>query len=355
VAQAAASSKHPATIYTFFIFQANLWFIVALSLLYAKGWPGLAARRDRIAGQFRPYYFKRMLLRIGRNILKAIIWVLVLLILLSLIFDRFVQFRMDDKELTSYFHEHHIEPHISYYRSHGRDIRYIQVGDTSQKATILFIHGAPSSLSYWRGYLSDSALTSKAVIYALDRPGYGYSGLADPMPDIAAQAAVIRPILDSLHQAHHPIVVVGVSYGAPIACRLAMDYPELVDGLVLTGPAIGPGQERFFWFTNLVENPLIHWVVPRMLQSANQEKIHHKEELTKMLPLWPRIHVPVVYLQGAKDELVYTTNADFARTHLTNVPYLNIQMIPGRGHLIAFAEKARIRKAILEVLDKVRN
>jgi pimeloyl-ACP methyl ester carboxylesterase len=172
------------------------------------------------------------------------------------------------------------------------------------------------------------------------------------LPDIAAQASIIKLILDSLHKAHHPVVVVGVSYGAPIACRLAMDYPELVDGLVLTGPAIGPGQERIFWFTYMVENPLIHWVVPRMLQSANQEKIHHKEELTKMLPLWPRIHVPVAYLQGANDELVYTSNADFARTHLTNVPSLDIQMIPGRGHLIAFKEKARIRKAILDVLDK---
>jgi pimeloyl-ACP methyl ester carboxylesterase len=172
------------------------------------------------------------------------------------------------------------------------------------------------------------------------------------MPDIEAQAAVIRPLLDSLHHVHHPIVVVGVSYGAPIACRLAMDYPALVDGLVLTGPAIGPGRERFFWFTHIIESPLIHWMIPRMLQSANQEKIHHKEELAKMLPLWSHIHVPVAYLQGANDELVYPSNADFAREHLKNASSLEVQMIPGRGHLIAFSEKSRIRKAILGILDK---
>ena len=72
-----------------------------------------------------------------------------------------------------------------------------------------------------------------------------------------------------------------------------------------------------------------------------------------MLPLWSHIHVPVIYLQGQEDELVFTSNADFARTHLTNVPSLNIQMIPGRGHLIAFTEKDRIEKAILTMLDKV--
>jgi len=295
-----------------------------------------------------------MLQKIGRIILKTFIWTIVLLILFLFLFDRLVQFRMDDTELADYFHKLNIPAHIGYYKARGRDIRYIDAGDDdSTKPTLLFIHGAPSSLSYWRGYLSDSILCNKATIYALDRPGYGYSGLADPMPDIEAQAAVIRPILDSLHHAHHPIIVVGVSYGAPIACRLTMDYPQLVDGLVLTGPAIGPGLEHYFWFTHIIESPLIHWTIPRMLQSANQEKIHHKEELTKMLPSCIRVHVPVAYLQGANDELVLTSNADFARTHLTNVPSLDIQMIPGRGHLIAFAEKARIRKAILNMLDKV--
>jgi pimeloyl-ACP methyl ester carboxylesterase len=90
-----------------------------------------------------------------------------------------------------------------------------------------------------------------------------------------------------------------------------------------------------------------------MLQTANKEKIHHKDELTKMLPLWGRINVPVIYLQGENDGLVDTSNATFAREHLKNVPSLDIRMIPGRGHLIAFAEKDRVEKAILELLDKL--
>jgi uncharacterized protein len=71
------------------------------------------------------------------------------------------------------------------------------------------------------------------------------------------------------------------------------------------------------------------------------------------LPLWGGIHVPVTYLQGENDGLVDTTNANFARTHLINVPYLSIRMIPGRGHLIAYAEKDKIEAAILEMLDRV--
>jgi len=292
-----------------------------------------------------------MIARIGRITLKVLLGILIALVVFLLAFDRLVQFRMDDKDLLSWFHTHNLDPHISYFTAKGRKVRYMQVGDRPE-ATVLFIHGAPSSLSYWKGYLSDSVLLSRATLYAADRPGYGYSGLADPLPDISAQAGILKLIIDSLHKVHHPVILVGVSYGAPIACRLAMDNPGLVDGLILMAPPLGPGREKIFWFTYPVESPLVHWVVPRMLQTANAEKVHHKEELTKMLPLWSRIKVPVIYLQGREDELVDTSNASFAREHLTNAPSLDIQMIPGRGHLIAFAEKDRIEKAILDMLDK---
>jgi pimeloyl-ACP methyl ester carboxylesterase len=292
-----------------------------------------------------------MIARIGKITLRVFLGILIALIVFLLIFDRLVQFRMNDKEILTWFHNQKIEPRIGYFKAYGRTLRYMQVGDNPD-ATVLFIHGAPSSMSYWKSYMSDSVLLSRATLYAVDRPGYGYSGLADPLPDIAKQAGAIKLIIDSLHKAHRPIIVVGVSYGAPIACRLIMDNPDLVDGLVLMAPPLGPGREKIFWFTYPVENPLVHWVVPRMLQTANTEKIHHKEELTRMLPLWDRIHVPVIYLQGQEDELVDTSNETFAREHLKNVPSLDIRMIPGRGHLIAFAEKDRIEKAILELLDK---
>jgi pimeloyl-ACP methyl ester carboxylesterase len=292
-----------------------------------------------------------MIARIGKISLRVFLGILIALIVFLLTFDRLVQFRMNDKEILAWFHNQKIVPQIGYYKAGGRTIRYMQVGNKPD-ATVLFIHGAPSSMSYWKTYMSDSVLLSRATLYAVDRPGYGYSGLADPLPDIAKQAGIVKLIIDSLHKAHHPIIVVGVSYGAPIASRLIMDNPNLADGLVLMAPPLGPGREKIFWFTYPVENPLVHWVVPRMLQTANTEKIHHREELTKMLPFWDRIHVPVIYLQGREDELVDTSNASFARAHLTNAPFLDIQMIPGRGHLIAFNEKDRIEKAILELLDK---
>jgi pimeloyl-ACP methyl ester carboxylesterase len=101
-------------------------------------------------------------------------------------------------------------------------------------------------MSLYRGRFSDSTILHTFRVLAVDRPGYGYSGLGHPEPSIQKQSEMISDLLDSVYKVTHPVIIVGGSFGAPIACRLAMDHPELVDGLVLTGPAIGPGREKYF-------------------------------------------------------------------------------------------------------------
>ena len=219
---------------------------------------------------------------------------------------------------------------------------------------LLFLHGSPGSISYYHRRYTDIEIGGEFKFFAVDRPGYGYSGFGHPEPSIEKQAAMIRPLLDSIHKANHPIIVVGGSYGASVACRLAMDYPDLVDGLVITGPAIGPGREKYFWFTYLIEHWSIRWFIPRIFRSANTEKVHHKEELEKMLPLWKNIKVPVVYMQGVHDDIVDTSNAGFAREQLVNAPYLDIRFITGREHRLARYEWPAIKKAITDVYDRVK-
>lgn len=288
--------------------------------------------------------------RAARILLRITVALIVLFIIALLIADRFIQFRMSDDEYSKFFADKGLKPNISYYNKMNRTIRYASSGaDTS--ATILFIHGAPSSLSYYKDYMTDSTLLQHASMFAVDRAGYGFSGLGQPEPSIEKQVQLITPIVDSLNKIHRPLIVVGASYGTSIACRLAMDHPELVDGLVLIAPALAPGEEKIYWVTPYMEWPIFHWFVPRMLQTANAEKIHHKEELSKMMPYWTNIKVPVIYMQGANDELVYTTNADFAKKHLTNAPYLDITMIPNRSHLIAFSEKPAIKESIIKMID----
>ena len=277
-----------------------------------------------------------------------------LFIVACFVFDHYVQFRKSDEALKKIFTERNLDARINYYTTHGRTLRYISAGSDSLP-TLLMLHGSPGSISYYAGRMADSAIRNTFRVYAVDRPGYGYSGFGDPEPSIERQSEMIRPILDSLNKARHPIIIMGGSYGASVACRLAMDHPELVDGLILTGPALAPGQEKYFWFTYIIENPLVRWFIPRMFKSANTEKVHHKEELEKMLPYWQNIRVPVIYLQGENDNIVDTTNASFARKQLINASSLDIQFVKNRAHRLAQFEWPRIRESILRMYEKVKN
>jgi pimeloyl-ACP methyl ester carboxylesterase len=286
-----------------------------------------------------------------RRLLRTLVITIGIIIIACLVFDHYVQFRRSDEVLNQIFAEQQINASIHYYNTHGRTLRYVASGNDTLPV-LLFLHGSPGSISYYGRRYSDSALHGRFRMYAVDRPGYGYSGLGDPEPSIQKQAEMIRPLLDSLNKARHPIIIVGSSYGASIACRLAMDFPELVDGLVLTGPAIAPGRETYFAITPFIEHWSVRWFVPRIFRSANTEKVHHKKELEKMLPYWKNIRVPVYYLQGANDDIVDTTNAGFAKEQLVNVSSLEIKFLEGRKHLLAQYEWPAIRNAILDVYDK---
>ena len=211
-----------------------------------------------------------------RRLLRTLIITIGIIIIACLIFDHYVQVRRSDKLLNQIFAEQQISASIHYYNAYGRRLRYVAAGNDTLPA-LLFLHGSPGSISYYGRRYSDSSLHGRFRMYAVDRPGYGYSGLGDPEPSIQKQAEMIRPLLDSLNEARHPIIVVGSSYGASIACRLAMDYPELVDGLVLTGPAIAPGRETYFGITPFIEHWSVRWFIPRIFRSANTEKSTSQE------------------------------------------------------------------------------
>lgn len=288
--------------------------------------------------------------KISSITIKAFASLYLFLVGALMVADRFITFRSTDDEILRHYQSQRLPISIHYYEAQGRQMRYISTGNDPSKPVILFIHGAPSSSNYYRHFLSDTLLRREANLIAVDRPGYGYSGFGKPEPDIGKQAAMIAPILDSLHKGARPVVVVGASYGTPVASRILMDYPKLADGLMLIAPALAPGEEKTYWVSYVLESPFFTWAQPRMLHSANVEKFTHEAELLKMKNRWDEIKVPVIYFQGKNDDLIYTSNALFAKNNITGSKSLSIRMIPDRGHLLVYDEAKRIKTAIVEML-----
>lgn len=257
--------------------------------------------------------------------------------------------RYSDDEIVAYFQRYHQEVEIDYYKAKGRKMRYMSLGHDSLP-TVLLIHGSPSSMSVFNQLITESNLLDHAKVYAVDRPGYGYSGFGRTVTSIKRQAAMIAPILDSINRRSGPVVVLGVSYGGPVASKLAMDYPELVDGLVLGAPAIAPGEEKTFTISYLMMYKATSWLFPTMLRVATEEKFSHKSELEKMLAGWEFIDKPIIYIQGESDNIVYTTNARFIEKKAKRAPFLKILMIPNQPHFLAIPQKQLLAESLIEMI-----
>jgi uncharacterized protein len=243
-------------------------------------------------------------------------------------------FRRSDASTLRYFNNKHLNLTINYYTSQGRSIRYASIGNDTLPA-ILMVHGAPSSLNINQRLLADSTLLTRAKLYAIDRPGYGYSGLGHSITSIEQQARMIIPLLESIRKQHKKIIVEGISFGGPIVIKIAALRPDLIDGILLGAPAIAPGQETYYDISYLMRTPILKYIFPRMLVVATNEKWAHKTELEKMLTDWDKIKVPVIYIQGQKDEIVNpVTTPKFAKEKLINVASLEIIMIPNQKHFL---------------------
>ena len=265
----------------------------------------------------------------------------------------YTTFRLSDSKTKAYFVEKGLNVNLNYYETQGRKIRYASIGSDSLP-TILMIHGAPSSLNINMRLLSDSTLLNHARLFALDRPGYGYSGLGDAVTSIEQQAQMMIPLLEQIHKNGKPIVLEGISFGGPISIKIAALRPDLVDGILLGAPAIAPKQETYFDISYPMRWPIVKYLFPRMLRVATDEKWAHQAELEELLPDWEKIKVPIIYVQGENDEIVNpVTTPSFAKHYLTNVKYLEIIMIPNQKHFLTYPQHQLLVNKLTELVKMV--
>lgn len=277
-------------------------------------------------------------------------WLFLLVLALGLwYFYEYAELRLTDEEWTATLSHTELAVEVGYHQGPNRKVRYVKVGQDGQPL-IVFVHGAPSSSAFWTGFLGDSSLLERAAILAVDRPGYGFSGLGRPEVSVRKQAADIAGLLRKLSTRHAQIILHGSSYGGTVAARIAMDFPELVDGLLLQSASMAPGREKTFWITYPTSHWALSWLVPGALHTANREKLSHRDQLEAMADGWSRISARTIILHGTEDWLIFPDNAYYACDRLTSTRELIHHMVPGRAHDLLWTEPKLLRKSLDHLL-----
>jgi pimeloyl-ACP methyl ester carboxylesterase len=286
-----------------------------------------------------------------RKLMKWSFGVLIFLGLLILM-DSCMQFRMSRSEVETFFSDKKNKGTLhSYSVGAGRKINYLKVGNENLPL-VIFIHGSPGSLSAFIDFMADTSLLSKVQLISIDRPGFGYSNFGYAEPSLEKQAAYFKPILEQ-NKMHRPIILVGHSLGGPIIARMAMDYPELIDGLILVAGSIDPDLEpNETWFRAPLHTPFLKWILPRSFRASNDELYKLKPELQEMLSMWGKITVPVIVIQGKKDDLVPAGNADFAKKMLVNSSYVEMVLKDNMNHFVPWSNPELIQQAILKMVSR---
>lgn len=207
-------------------------------------------------------------------------------------------------------------------------ISYLAAGDPTGRP-VVFVHGTPGEASDWAHFLDDVPRGQYRI--AVDRPGFGRSGPGLPVAALPDQA---RPIAALLEARLGPAIVVGSSYGGPVALQLAAHHRDVVSGVVLVGSAADPARERVHPLQRLAALPLFGALLPRALAHSNAELLALRAELGSLGTRLGEIRTPVTILQGLHDTLVPAENAVYLADRLANAARRRVVLVERAGHFL---------------------
>lgn len=191
---------------------------------------------------------------------------------------------------------------------------------------IVVVTGTPSWSEFWAPTLAKIGADREMIV--ADRPGFAESDPRGAVTDIEAQAQALEAMLgDAPGQ---KVVLVGQSYGGPIATVLAARRPDKVKALVLMSAYFGergPTIRRLSAMGSLVRPAL-----PRDMQNALAEIDNQRRQLPLAREALVSLKIPVIVLHGDDDDFI-----PLAAAHrLTEAagPRAEFILAPGGDHFL---------------------
>lgn len=163
---------------------------------------------------------------------------------------------------------------------------------------IVIITGTPSWSEYWAPTIAALPQTREMIV--ADRPGFRTSEPDQAVREIAKQAEALAPMLEA--RAGERVLLVGQSFGAPVATLMAARHPEKVDALVLVSAYFGdrgPTARRMFGVGRVVQP-----ILPRDLRNSIAEVTAQPAQLPEVWSALRGLRQPIVFIHGDADSFV---------------------------------------------------
>jgi pimeloyl-ACP methyl ester carboxylesterase len=236
--------------------------------------------------------------------------------------------------------------------SFGHTLRCYELKQPDAEWKIVFIHGTPATAAVFGEQFRNPF--ARANLAALDRPGFGASGPDRRRPTLVDQANAVGALLTN--EPTRRTILVGHSYGAPVALLTALKFTNQIAGVVLIGGSVDPAQENIYAIQRFADWPLVSWFVPRSLRQCNRELLTLRGDLVRLKPQLVRLAVPVVMVHGGKDRQVPVANVDYLRGELSAAGKTNLfdQLVfPDYNHFIPWEHPDAVEAAIRMVTNRV--
>ncbi len=275
---------------------------------------------------------------------KLILYVWILLGLSSC----FRHYIYTEKEIKQHYDTLGFKPTYKTLKIADTTLFYASFGqDTSQ--ALLFIHGAPGRWDGWGKQTDDTSLHDKFHLLVPDRPGYGKSFVKKKYRrvELNKQVELLMKVVAE-NKSNKKAILVGRSYGAPIAAYMAYKYPERFEKIIMIAPAVDPKAEKFFKFSKYGKWYLVRKLLPNGLNTATDEKYAHIKELENIEHIWAQLKLNVSVFYGGNDWVLSPENYAYAKKMMGEDKTKKYYFIPEAGHRISISHPELIKKEILE-------
>ncbi|WP_246050693.1 alpha/beta fold hydrolase [Leptospira langatensis] len=234
-------------------------------------------------------------------------------------------------------------------------IHWVSTGckDPKKNKILVFIHGSPGNWVNYLRYLQDPRLLEKYCMFSVDRPGFGKSEGA--AADVDRQAQRISDSLSEVIRKRGKsdrLVLLGHSYGGPVAARMASLEGNTFSHLALLAAALDPESEEVHWYNTLAATKIGSWLLPQEWQHSNAEMLPLKGQLQALVPVWKNIKAKTILIQGEEDGLVDPSNASFVEKQFPEQARVKIYLLPKEGHFLPWKNYDLIHKILMEIADE---